>query len=169
MTTATRKTIGELSIDNSVLRSEISRLERGTEITFAEHFTKWLGRTIRTSEDLKSFATVRRALLRDYGLLLSSIPGVGYKILTNEQAATDSSRLSRIRKHARMIRKEKATVDLTKLNQLQVQGVVAQLTVAGVIESAAKEKTVVKIASGLNGATTPPALGHALEMLKGKV
>lgn len=148
-----RKALAEMSADNAVLRSEISRLPRGTDITFAEHFTRWLGRPIRTSKDLRNFGTVVNAVRNDYGLVLSTIRGVGYRILLNEEVAADESGMHRMRRQARRIKKSKATVDLGKLTAQQVQTVVAQLTIANVVESAAKTKNVERLAASVNGVT----------------
>lgn len=166
MPTTKHKAIAEISADAAVLISEISRMNRGDEITYAEHFTKWLGRPIRNRADLKTFATVVKKLRNDYGLLLSPIRGEGYRILTNEQAALDSTRLSKAARQAKLLKKEKATVDLSTLSQLQVQTVVGQLTIANVVEASAKQKTVERIAAAVNRATQPLALGHALDRLK---
>lgn len=165
-TTITKQAIAELSADNAVLTSELSRMARGSEVTYATHFTKWLGRPIKNRADLKSFATVVKKLRKDYGLLLSPISGVGYRVLTNEQAAMDNTRLAKAARQAKLLKKEKATVDLSTLNQQQVQAVVGMLTIANVVEASAKQKTIERIAAAVSGATQPLALGHALERLK---
>lgn len=163
------KCIPEMSADNRVLKSEISRLERGTLVTYAEHFTNWLGRPITCSADLRSFQSVVNALRSDYDLILGSVPGIGYKILTNDEIAADQHRMDRIRRQARLIKKERATVDTTKLTAPQLQQHVGHLAVANVIEVAAKDKTIGKIASSINGAMAPPALAHCLELVKKNV
>lgn len=160
-----KKSIAEQHPDTAVLISSISRLERGSEITF-EQFSAWLGKTIKRLSDIPTYDTVKKRLRADYGLLLSPIPGVGCRILTNEQAALDGTRLVRAAHHAKQMKKDKATVDLGTLNQQQVQTVVGQLTIANVIEASAKQKTVERIAAAVNGATQPLALAQAFDRVK---
>lgn len=153
------------SVDNSILISEISRLAKGADVTFA-NLSQWLNRPISDTSDLRNFGSVRRHLADDYGIVLRSIRGVGFHILTNEEAAIDNCRLHKIRRQARAIKREKATVDLSTLSQQQVQKVVGTITVASVIEAAAKEKTIDKIASETNVATSPLSLRAAMETFK---
>lgn len=165
MTTATKKSIAEQHPNTAVLISEISRLQRGDTVTF-EQFGKWLGKPIYRLSDVPNLQTVRTRLRTDYGLLLSPIIGIGCKILTNEQAALDNSRLTKAARQAKLMKKEKATVDLGQLKPDQVQKVVGMLTIANVVEASAKDKTVERITAAINGATQPLALGHALDRLK---
>ena len=164
---AKQKTIAELSADNAVLISELSRLERGSIVTYAGQFSKWLGRPIHNRADLPNFATVEKRLRSDYGIVLSVIHGEGYMLLTHEQTVGNDVQITRARRAAARRKKELATVDTSGLNEHQRLDYVCKLTQAHLVEEAGREKSLKKLAAvASNGATTPLALGHALEALK---
>lgn len=163
------KAIAELSADSSVLISELSRMERGTVATYADHFSKWLGRPIRSREDMPNFSTVENRLLRDYQIHLSSQHGVGYLVCTHEQALKDNSRIERARKMARRRKLELSAVDASALPseqaRIELLGLVAQ---THVVEQATSGKAATKLIAAVNG-NTPLALAKAFDAIKGNV
>jgi hypothetical protein len=161
-----RRAFADISADNAHLISELSRLDRGSVATYAEHFSQWLKRPVRNSHDIPNFSTVVRRLRSDYSIVLSVIPGVGYKLLTDEQTVRDDSQLTRSRRAASKRKKELATVDVGKLNDQQRLSHICKLAQAHLIEEAGREKSLQKLASATNGSANPLALTHALDALK---
>ena len=160
------KSIAEMSYENSILVSEISRLERGTVATYAEHFSKWLERPIRCREDLPNFTTVITRVRTDYGIVLSSIAGTGYRLLTHEETVRDDHQTSRARRAASRRKKELACVETSALTDLDRQGFAVKLMQAHLIEESAGSKALKKITAAANGSTQPLALTQILDALK---
>jgi hypothetical protein len=161
-----KKAIQELSADNAVLISELSRVTRGSTVTYTSHFTEWLGRPIRNRGDMPNFTTVETRLRTDYGIVLSVIHGKGYKVLTHSDTVTNDNQIDRARRAAARRKKELATVEVSELNDQQRLTYVCKVAQAHLVEEAGREKSLRKIAAVANGSTTPLALGHALEALK---
>lgn len=162
----TTKAIADASADTTLLISEISRLPRGAEITYADHFTRWMGRQIHNRRDLPTFPTVVKRLRADYGIVLSAIVGVGYKLLTDEQTLKDDHQIRRATRCASRRKKELATVDTGKLNDQQRLDYVGKVTQAHLVEETSRDKSLKKLVAAANGSTVPLALGHALEALR---
>lgn len=163
-----RKSIMEQSADTAVMILELSKLTRGTVIPY-EKFSEWLGRPVKRSIDLPTINTVIQRLKKDYGLVLDSIKGEGYRILSHEEVVKDESRTQRIRRMAKKRRQELVTVELSELDELGKLQWAAKSTQSYLIAEAASEKSVAKIAAACNGATEPLALSKALDAIKANI
>lgn len=163
---STKQAIAEISVDNRVLISEISKLQRGAVVTYAEHFTKWLGRPIRNREDLPNFGTAETRLREDYDIVLSVIRGEGYKLLSHTETVGNDSQMMRAFRASKRRKKELATVELSELNEQQKLEFVSKVTQAHLVIETCREKSLKKLEAAANGSATPLALGHAFEALK---
>jgi hypothetical protein len=111
---------------------------------------------------------VHRALLRDYKIVLDSIPKVGYMIADDKLIAEGrmNRHRNRQRRIAHLAKQEAQAVDLSKLSETERIRCIAEVTHQHLVEEACKESSVKKIASHLNGSNQPLALNNALDALK---
>lgn len=160
------KCIMELTADTAILISEISKLPRGSEIYYASHFSNWLGRPIKRSEDISTMDTVYRRLRKDHDIVLSPIHGKGYKLLTHAEAVADKTQVEKARRAAKRRKEELATVQLAELNEIEKLHWAASVTQSHLIIETAKDKTTQRLESACNGAAEPLALAKAFDAIK---
>ena len=155
------QSIAKRSANADILISEISRKNKGDLITW-DWMTSIIGKDPRSL-----MGTVKNRLIRDYSYVLSSQPGIGYRIC--DDALVVEGELSKDRKHRRKsaIRsKVKAqAVDMGKLSESQQLKCLGEIASAHVVAETSTTKAQEKIVSGLGGETKPLALNKALEAL----
>lgn len=162
----TKKSIGELSATATVLVSELSRLQRGSVATYEENFTAWLGKPVKGSHDIPCIDTVKRILMRDYAIVLDSVHGVGYRLLTHNEVVASEAQTNRARHAARRRKKELGAVEFSQLEENNRLQWAAKLTQSHLIEEATKGKSLKNIAAACNGAQQPLALAKALDAIR---
>lgn len=163
-----RTCISEQSADTRVLVSEISRLERGSVVTFEGHFSRWLGRPVTRAADIPTIEGVKTTLLREYGYKLSSVRGEGYKILTPDEMVADETRRNRMRRHATMRGRELDAVEFSSLSEPSKAQWAAQRTLAHLVRDVTSDKSLKRLEGAVtaNGAAQPLALAKALDAFK---
>lgn len=162
-----RTCIADQSADTRVLISEISRLERGTVITYEGHFSRWLGKTVSCSADIPTMNTVIKRLKADYGYVLSNVHGEGYKILTHSEVIADTTRRDRIRRHATLRGRDLDAVDVSTIDDTGRMRWAAERTLAHLVKDSTSDKSVKRLEGAVNGAAQPLALAKALDAIKG--
>jgi len=153
--------IAQRSADADILISEISRKQKGELVTW-EYLSSLIGKNLQVNRGVMQ--TVKNRLLRDYGIVLSSQPGVGYVLCSDVlivEGELGSDRKRR-RKAAMRSKMKGQVVDLTKLNETQQLRCLGEIAAAHVVAESSTDKSQKKIISGLGGETKPLALNKAL-------
>ena len=155
------QSIAKLSSDAAILISAISRKEPGDVITW-----KWMSDLIgrNLQENRSIMRTIKNRMLIDYGMVLSSRPGVGYEVC-DDLDVVDGELVSdrqRRRKAAKRSKLKAQTVDMTKLDESQRMRCLCEIAAAHVVVESSSDKSQKKIAETLGGATKPLALNQAL-------
>ena len=158
--------IKPISADAAILISEISRKNKGDQITWV-WMSSLVSREINGSSSVMQ--TVHRNLLNNHDMVLKSITGIGYIVCDDVMVTTDimSGDRHRRRRSAKRSMRRAQSVELDNLTEIQQLQCFGEIASAQVVISASTPASQKKMISQLGGETKPLALNKALMALIG--
>lgn len=157
--------IAEMSAAASILISHISRMKVAEEITWDE-INRVVGWDVREKRSI--ICTVKNRLERDYGIVLGSIPGVGYRLLPDTEKVNGELPKDREarRRSAQRSKRKAGTVELAGLPSADQLRCLSETAIAHVTIVSSSAKSMRQVTQALGGETKPLQLNKALEALK---